>query len=120
MPAAVQPKRNRNGKIVDFGDTVRIEETAMPVRKRPLLDDKGKPAKTVTGEPVYEHVPFSKTTWNVYELVANKRYPGSDDPNLFQQAYHGGPTRETHTWLHRQEAMTEEAATNAAIKLAGG
>jgi hypothetical protein len=116
----VQPKRNRNGKIVDFGDTVRIEETAMPVRKRPKLDDGGKRMWTITGEPVYEHVEFNKLTWNVYELVANKPYPGSDDPGLFQQAYHGGPTRETHTWLHRQEAMTEKAATNAAIKLAGG
>ena len=119
MPA-VQAKKHRNCSITDFGDTVRIEETAMPVRKRPKLDDDGKPMKTITGQPVYEHVEFSKTTWNVYELVANKRYPGSDDPTLLQQAYHGGPTRETHTWLHRQEAMTEKAATNAAIKLAGG
>jgi hypothetical protein len=118
-PASLQVKPFGRGTITDYGDKVRIEETAMAVRKQPILDASGKPAKTITGEPIYEHVPNDKPTWNVYELVENKPMPGATDPDLKQQAYHGGPTYETHTWLHRQETPTVQAADAFARKLAG-
>ena len=118
MPApTIKPGR---GNIIDYGDKVRVEQTSMAVRKQAVIDPKtGKQSKTITGEPIYTHVPNDRPTWNVYELVANKPMPGADDPAIMQQAYHGGPTRETHTWLHRQEAPTQQAADAAARKLAG-
>lgn len=89
----------------------------------PHVDDKGNPVVDDKGEPVY--------MWNVYQRVANEPValadidgnPVLDDKgepviaaelaDVFTHAHHGGPTNETHTWLHVFEGAEKEARAKA-------
>jgi hypothetical protein len=114
---AVKIVQHPNGNIIDYGDNLRIERSAMPTRKQRRMTIEDTPAVTVTGEAIYDQVPHTGFTFNVYRLVKNKPHPSI--PGKFQQAFHGGPTDETTTWLHVYEAMSAADARDKVQELLG-
>jgi hypothetical protein len=126
---AVKLTEHPDGHMVDFGDDVRIERSSSNVRKKALLDDKGEPVLTKTGQPVHELVPHVDdkgepviddkglpAMWNVYQRVANEPHPES--PGFFIHGHHGDQTLDTHTWMHVTEG-TEAVARATARQLVG-